>query len=324
MNFQRALRAALLLAGVAAIVLVLAGCAAKTDTSAPDAAGEVAEAVADVATEDDVQVVIEDVVEEVVSPDIVLEYRMFIGPLSYTFTSESTQTMQIKDQSIPVVSAETLSFSVRPNGLDGGVHALSITIDGLSVKASSPQGEMEADTEELVGKGFDMTLTKLGVEGGLPDHDTLMYAMGTEGAKSVIPGFGVIFPDLPDGPIKVGDTWPARLEMTEESSDGSVAITIDAVNTLEGLDTIDGFECARITAVLTGTIIGGGTQQGVPWTMETVTDGTGTWYFAYDEGILVSDWTEGTADGNIVIDGPDGQVTLPVTREFNMVTELLK
>ena len=325
MDFRRVLRAAMLVMGVTAVVLILAGCAAKTGTSTTGATEDVAEVAVEEAVEEAVETAAVEVEEVVVDPGIVLEYLMSDGaPVSYTFTSESTQTMQIQDKSIPVESIETLSFSVQPNGMSDGVYALGITIDGLNVTVASPTGAMDADAEEVVGKGFDMTLSKQGVEGGLPDPDALTYMMGEEGPKSVIPGFGVMFPDLPDGPVRVGDTWPARLEMTEGDGESSVVIAIDAVNTLEGLDTIDGFECARITTVLTGTISGGGTQQGAAWSMDSVMDGTGTWDFVYQEGILVSDWTEGTADGAITVDAPDGKVAMPVTREFNMVTELIR
>ena len=188
---------------------------------------------------------------------LILEYRMSEGdPVSYKFISSSIQTMEIQGMSIPVESVETLSFSVRPKGVLDGEFALGITIDGLTVEVSSPQGDMEADTDSVVGESFDMTLSKLGVEGGLPDSDALQYSIGPEGPKSVITGFSVIFPDLPDGAIVVGDTWPTTVEIVEQGDDGDVVITVDAINTLEGFETIAGLECARITTVLTGTIRG--------------------------------------------------------------------
>ncbi len=325
MDLTRALRATLLVAGVAAAALVLGGCAAKTGTRTSGAMEDVGDVAVGAAAKETVEVDVKDAEDVVVDPGVVLEYRMSAGgSVSYTFKSESTQTMQIKGQSIPVKSMETLSFSVRPNGMKDGIQVLGITIDGVSATASSPSGTMDADAEELVGKSFDMTLSKLGIEGGLPDPGDLTYVMGEEGPKSIIPGFGVMFPDLPGTPVRVGDTWPARLEMTEGDGESSVVIAIDAVNTLEGLDTLDGFECARITTVLKGTIKGNGKQQGTVWTMDSVMDGTGTWYFAYEEGILISDWTEGTADGAITIDAPDGEMVMPVVRELNMVTELVR
>ena len=297
MYLKRALSVAWCVVAVAAASVVLTGCAAKTGTCAW---GDL-------------------------DAGLILEYRMSSGDaVSYRFTSSSTQTMEIQGQSIPVESVETLSFSVEPKGVKEGDLALGITIDGLTVVVSGPQGELEADTDDVVGESFDMTLSTLGAEGGLPDADVLQYTIGPEGPKSVITGFGVIFPDLPEGPIAIGDTWPATVELSEETNDGNVVITVHAVNTLEGFETIDGFECARIEAVLTGTIEGGGIQQGAEWTMQSQMEGGGTWYFAYKEGILVRDVTEGTADGNIVVQSPNGEMIIPASRDYSMVTELVK
>ena len=58
--------------------------------------------------------------------------------------------------------------------------------------------------------------------------------------------------------------------------------------------------------------------------MFTEMDGAGTWYFAHKEGILVSDWTEGTADGSITVNSPDGEMVIPVTREYTMLTRLVQ
>ena len=256
---------------------------------------------------------------------LILEYRMSEGdPVSYRLTSSSTQTMEIQSQLIPIESVETLSFSVRPKGASDSELALGITIDGLTATVSSPQEEMAADTDSVVGEGFDMTLSKRGVEGGLPDSDALQYTIGPEGPKSVITGFSVMFPDLPEGAIVVGDTWPTTVEIVEQSDEGDVVITVDAINTLEGFETIAGLECAKIAAVLTGTIEGSGTQQGAAWTMRSDMEGVGEWHFAYKEGILVSDVTEGIAEGTIVVHVPSGDMTIPVIREYSMVTELMK
>jgi len=297
MYLKKALGAALCVGAVAAATVVLTGCAAKTGACAW---GDL-------------------------DTGLILEYRMSSGDVtSYRFTSDVNQTMEIQGQSVLIESGEVLSFSVEPKGAKDGVHALGITIDGLTVTVSSPRGEIEADTENVVGESFDMTLSKLGAEGGLPDPDVLQYTVGPDGPKSIITGFSVIFPDLPEGPITIGGTWPTTVEVVEESDQGNAVITIHAVNTLEGFETVDGLECAKIATVLTGTIEGGGIQQGAEWTMLSHMEGGGTWYFAYREGILVRDVTEGTADGNIVVDSPNGEMTIPVTRDYSMVTELVK
>ena len=295
MRFNEAVRAALLAAAIFVTVLTLAGCAGQCGTGS----GATKEA------------------------GTVLEYRI-PDDVSYEFISDTTQTMNIQGQSVPIYTSEVLAFSVTPKGTKGGEHALGITIDGLTVIASTPDGDLEADPEGIVGESFDMTLSKLGIEGGLPESDFLEYMIGNEGPKSIITGFSVIFPDLPERPVDVGGTWPVTLELTEQSGDSSVVIKIDAVNTLAGFDVINGLECAEISAVLTGTIEGSGAQNGVEWTMSTEMDGVGSWYFAHEEGILVSDWTEGTADGSITVASPGGEMVIPVTREYTMLVRLVQ
>jgi hypothetical protein len=245
-------------------------------------------------------------------------------PVSYTFTNESVQTIELGDQSIPIESTEVLSFTVTPAGMKDGDNALSITVDGLAIEASTIDGAIEADTGHLAGKTFDMTLSKIGVEGGLPETDELTYSVGPEGPKNLLTSFGVMFADLPDGPVEIGGTWPAVIEMSETTDSSDVTITINAVNTLEGFETFRGMKCARIASVLTGTVEGSGTEQGAAWTMTSDFGGTGTWYFAHEKGILVSDVTEGDATGAIVVDAPNGQMTMPITRDYYMATELVQ
>jgi len=260
-----------------------------------------------------------------VTKGTVLEYRMSEGdPISYEFLSDNVQTMDVGGQSVEINSSEMMLFSVTPKGEKDGDQAIGITIDDLYVVASAAGTSAESDAAHVIGQSFDMTVSKIGVEGGLPEPDLLEYMIGSEGPKSVITGFGVIFPDLPDGPIEVGGTWPTTIEVVEENDNSNVTVTIEAVNTLEGFETINGLECAKISAVLTGTIEGNGMQGGVEWTMSSAMDGGGVWYFAHERGIFVSDSTEGTADGVITVNAPDGEQTLPVARDFTMLAKLVQ
>jgi len=260
-----------------------------------------------------------------VTKGTVLEYRMSEGdPISYEFLSDNTQTLDVGGQSVKINSSEMMLFSVTPKGVKDGDQAIGITIDDLYVAVSAAGTTAESDAAHVIGQSFEMTVSQSGVEAGLPEPDLLEYMIGNEGPKSAITGFGVIFPDLPDGPIEVGGTWPTTVEVVEQDDNSNVTVTIEAVNTLVGFETINGLECAKISAVLMGTIEGGGTQGGAEWTMSSTMDGGGVWYFAHERGIFVSDSTEGTADGTITVNAPDGEQTLPVTRDFTMLAKLVQ
>jgi len=254
-----------------------------------------------------------------------LEYKMDGGEaLSYRQTSDMVQTMEVQGQSIPVQSVEALEFSVVPDGKDGGLLRLGVTVDNMSIVVSSPQGDLDTEAADVVGRGFEMTLSKLGEEGGLPDSETLVYTIESQGERSLVPMFGVMFPDLPEHPVEVGDTWPALLTMHEDTGGAEVLLVMDAVNTVEGFEEFGGYDCVKISSVLDGTIEASGKQEGVDWTMASESEGTGVWYFAHKEGIVVSDVTDGTAHGAITVDVPGGPTEIPVTRSFTMSLELIE
>ncbi len=256
---------------------------------------------------------------------LVLEYRMPEGKaLPYKLTSDFTQNLEAMGQQITIESTQLLAFSVVPGAPDGDGQALGITIDGMNISMSSPQGDLEADVDDVVGEAFTMTVSALGEESGLPDHETLQYEMGPEGPRSIIPGFETMFPDLPGYPVVVGDSWPSSVEVVESSEGSEVTIIMDIVNTFDGYEKIDGYDCAKIVTETTGNIVGTGTQMEAAWSTDADMQGTGVWYFAYKEGFFVKEVSEGTADGSIVVDAPDQQLEMPMTRVYSMVSELTK
>lgn len=254
-----------------------------------------------------------------------LEYRMPEGEVaSYRLTNDVVETMEVPGQSVQIETSEGLDFSVVGKGSENGNHKVGVTVEELSVVTSTPQGSMEADVADAVGKSFDMTLSAIGLESELPENEAVQYTMATRGPRSLIPMFGVMFPDLPDHPVGVGDSWPSAITVNEGTDESDVLIELEAVNTLEGFETFEGYECARISSVLTGVITGRGTENGMEWTMESTTEGTGTWYFAHNEGVLVLDSTEGTADGAITVHTPNGEMEIPTSRVYTMATALLE
>ena len=255
----------------------------------------------------------------------VLEYRMVDGaPMSYRFTNDVSQVMEVRDQTIPVEFVQSIAFSVDPTGVSGDDYSLRVTIDDLAVSASSPQRNVEADVGGVVGASFGMTLSRIGEEGGLPEAESLQYDMPSEGPRSIVPTFSVMFPDLPGRPVSVGDSWPSSVRMTEPSGSGEADIALDSVNTLEGFETVRGRECARISSVFSGTITGSGAQGGLPWTMTSDITGSGVWYFDHENGVCVSETSEGDATGEITVETPDGTMVMPTTRDFVLELGLIE
>ncbi|MBN2566239.1 MAG: hypothetical protein JXB46_11065 [Candidatus Eisenbacteria bacterium] len=288
-------RSCYLLLVIAAAVFVISGCAGKSGTCA--------------------------------SPDkevgLTLTYKMAEGvPLKYVFTSDFSQTMEIRGEQVPIQTVEVLTFSVLPSGMMGSDYAIGVTIDDMALTIQTPQGDMAPDVAGVVGGSFEMSLSGTGEEGNLPDPETLQFSAGPEGPRSLIPSFSVMFPDLPGKPIMVGDTWPSDVNLDQSEGEGTSMLQLSTVNTLDGFETFQGRECARITSTFTGLITGSGTEQGAQWTMESDTEGTGVCYFDFKNGVLVSDSSTGTADGTITVNSPQGEMVIPVSRNYTMISKL--
>ena len=255
---------------------------------------------------------------------LILQYSMPDNQsLKYQTSSEFTQKMDIMDQSVEIESNEMSVFSVSPKGREGDNYRLGVTIDAMSMSISSPRGEITSDMSSVVGKSFDMSLSSLGKEGDLSGAKSIQYEMTPGNMRNIASGFQVVFPDLPGKPVKIGDTWVSNDTITDESSSGEIRMFFESLNKLEGFETIDGMECAKITAVITGTLDGVGEEQGIEMITEAGIEASDTWYFAYKEGIFVKMISSGTAEGKTTASGPQS-MTIPFTREYSMETKLIR
>jgi hypothetical protein len=255
---------------------------------------------------------------------LILQYRMTEGQvLKYLVSGEQTQNMEVMGQSIDTQSSSESGFSVKSKGLQEGNLILGVTIDSMSINISSPQGDLSPDMSTVLGKSFDMTLSPLGKELDVSGAESIKYDMGAAGTRSIESNFQATFPDLAGKPVKIGDAWASTETITEKTDEIEVRINFESVNTLEGFETVDGLECVKVTADITGTVQGKGEQMGMQLAIEGEVQGKGTWYFAYKEGIFVKDTFNFSSDSTITTSGAQA-MTIPVNQETRMETKLVK
>lgn len=255
---------------------------------------------------------------------LILKYQMPEGrALSYRVLNDFGQKMEVMGHSMEITSLESRGFTFRQTGMVEGGYRLGVVMDSMSMKIVSPQGEINPDTDTVVGKSFEMVVSPLGEEIELIGADQIEFNAGPDGMRNISSGFQAFFPDLPGKPAKFGDTWPTSDTITEKTATGQVNITITGTSTLAGLETINGYECVKITTPFTGTIEGSGSQQGMDLTFTGTMEGTDTSYFAYKDGIFVRMRTEGTGDTTVKGTGVQ-EMTIPMTRVYSMEVDLLK
>jgi hypothetical protein len=243
--------------------------------------------------------------------------------LRYAFSNGYVQNMKVMDQSVKIEGSETSIISVRSKGLNGQDYQLGITIDSMSVSLSSPNGDLVPDMAGVNGKDFEMSLTPKGKEFDITGTESIQYEIRPGEKQSAAAGFKAMFPDLPDKPVEIGDTWTTSDTVTEKTGSGEIIIILNSVNRLDGFEKIDGVDCARIAAMTTGTITGTGKQQGMDLVTKGGIEGEDIWYFAYKDGVFIKLISSGLARSTITATGPQNMV-IPTTREYQMEITLVE
>jgi len=242
---------------------------------------------------------------------VVLEYKMPTGrTLTYQSKSEEGRVMEVQGQSMDTQTTGTSTFTYKAKGVKDKNFLLGVTVDDIAITmTSSAQGDMSPDVSGVKGKSFDMVLSPLGSEVDVSGAEALTFTIATE-TSNLSSGFKLFFPDLPGKPVKIGDTWPATAVTEEKTGSVTVKVDLQYVHTLEGFESVDGMECARISSQVTGTVTGAGNQMGQDLTFSGTTKGKDLWFFAVKEGIFVKTTSESTAEMSIDVAG----MTIPMTQ----------
>jgi hypothetical protein len=253
---------------------------------------------------------------------LILKYRM--GPeqsLQYKNETETNQYMEVMGQSIDVDTQRTMTLTMTSKGIQGENLLLGVTIDSADFSMVGPQGSMNPDMSEVEGESFDMTINSIGEEIDVSGAEALQYEIeGSE--RSMSADFQMFFPDFAGKPVKIGETWNTSGTLDIDEGNNQIEINLESKNTLEGFEVVDGYECVRIKADVTGTMEGEGEAQGMSLVMEGKGEGTDTWYFAYKEGILVKIISEFYLDGNIEI--TSANMSIPMQQEMKMTLSMVK
>lgn len=241
----------------------------------------------------------------------VLEYKMPAGrSLTYQAKSEEAQIIEVMGQSMDTTSTTVSNITFKTKGKKEKDILLGVTVDDMSMSVTGSQGDMSPNLSSVKGKSFDMVLSTLGNEIDVSGAEAISFDMEGE-ARNLVSSFQNFFPDLPGKPVKVGDTWPATAGIEEKTTSIDIKIDLQYVHTLDGIEVIDGMECARVVSQVTGAISGSGNQGGQDMTFAGTSKGKDTWFFALKEGTLVKATSESASE--ISIDVPAAGMSIPMT-----------
>lgn len=246
---------------------------------------------------------------------LILSYRMPDShSLRYVSTGDVTQNMEMMGQKFQVTLKSYQVYSIKTEKPGSQPMTLDITIDTMHLYLKTPMNEFSPDMGEVIGRSFAIKLTALGKESDFAQAEAITFNLGGE-TRNLGPEFQSIFPDFPKTPVKPGDSWSYPDTIREEAQGNWLHLYVSCTATLEGVETLNGIECAKVTVPFTGTVLGEGNMQGISTKTTGEISGTDTYYFDYKKGILVTVKSEGVVYTTTKTSGAR-ELTIPATRKF--------
>lgn len=219
--------------------------------------------------------------------------------LKYSYSQDLVRSVKTSGLSIDSPLDYDIRYSIKGTGMDDQNNLLvQITINDLDFS----MGTIKPDNSGLKGKSFKATYSANGKQlnvTGTENLPKIVFRPGMQGGEQDVKhGYVGWLPDfLPDGPVKIGESWTTPMDRTRKASEEITEIYKgETTNVLEGIETVMGLECVKIKSQFKGTSEMSGTQMGQTFNAEGDLTGTATWYFAYKEGMLVKYTKEGVED----------------------------
>ena len=244
-----------------------------------------------------------------------LEY-IFTGNKAYSYAQKSavTQSMVYSGQEVNSSVNSELGFTTVGKGISGGSLILEITVDTFGVSFSGMGTSMKEDMKDLKGRSFMMTMDPKGENKDLDEAESMTYTIGGMQTSDLKESFMMIFPELPKENAQIGYTWQDTDTITINTDTETAEMIISSNNTIESREELAGYDCYKISYVVSGTRDGSSqTAQGLIL-MNLDLSGTGYYYFAIKEGIVVSDIIDMKMDGDIVIPTGDSMPIYMTTK----------
>lgn len=205
--------------------------------------------------------------------------------LRYAFSTEGVQryrtmfNMSTSSGSGTAILIEE-THRAREISLDGKAQ-MEVRFDTAWAQLTVPHSAGAAFlVRTLQGRVLDFSVSSRGEIASLGDSSTL----GDQARETMAQTFSQIFPLLPDGPVRPGDSWTSERDVPMPWTEA----TEHVVNqyTLKGFERRKGKECARVGIQTTSQLLGAVTGQEGRVLLGSMT-GKGEYLFSLQEGRLL-------------------------------------
>jgi hypothetical protein len=242
---------------------------------------------------------------------VLLEYKYPEGKtFKYISDTKVVQDLDVNGQSMLVNISMYMGCEVKAARKTGDNLNLEIIIDSMAQNVESPHGTAGGPIVDVKGKSFNMVISPSGKTVDIGEAAKVVYNIEGSGENNMVQAFLNYFPALPKKIVNPGDTWVSNDTINSKAPTNTMWMPVESKFTFEGMETVDGIECAKITADLSG--IRKMTTQSQGMEIHTAGPYTGTQvlYFALKDGYLVKETINTKMTGNIEIS--DQNMTFPV------------
>jgi hypothetical protein len=254
------------------------------------------------------------------SQSVKLEYKYPADKnIKYVTKTKIVEDMDVNGQSMMVNVARYLGCEIKGAGKIGQNVKVEIKIDSLFQNVESPQGNTGGNISEVKGKTFNMVISPSGKLVDNSDGNKIVYTVegGTE--TSIGQEFLSYFPALPVNSVKPGDTWTTNDTIDTKTPANKLWMPLESNYKYEGIEKVDGVDCAKITATLTGTRKMVTQSQGMEIHTSGPFTGTETFLFAVKDGYFKKLTITTRMDGKIEM--PDQGMSFPVVMNIDATSE---
>lgn len=238
----------------------------------------------------------------------------------YLTNSTMAQIMDVQGQTMQTDVNSAFGCSVKSAGIVNNDLKLEITIDTIGQTSNSPMGGSGGAVQGIKGKSCMLVITPYGKVTDISDAAGLTYNIEGSGETNLSQTLEDFFPRLPENPVKTGDTWNLKDSVSSASTIMTMKTVDLSVNKVEGFETVNGIECAKISRQHTGIMTMTVQNQGMDIFIKGPYTGTSEYLFAVKEGYLVRLTTSNKVKGDLEISSMG--MTMPIVIDMKAVTEM--
>jgi hypothetical protein len=243
--------------------------------------------------------------------------------IKYLNNTVMAQIMDMQGQSMQVDVTSAFGCSVRTAGKQDNNLKIEIRIDTLGQTTNSPMGGSGGAIQDIKGNTCNIIISPEGKIIDMSETAKLVYTTEGSGQSNMSQNLSDFFPVLPTKPVTTGDTWNMTDSVTVKSTSMTMKTLDNIVSKLEGFETVNGIECAKISGVHSGTITMNVQNQGMDIFIKGPFTGTSEFWFAIKEGYFIKLSSATKVTGNLEISSPE-TMSMPIVLDIKSVNEVMK